>query len=423
MSDTVVRIKDVSKQYKLGEVGTGSLLQDLNVWWHLIRGKENPNLKIGDLNDRTVSSKNPFVWALQNISFDINRGEVIGIIGRNGAGKSTLLKILSRTTLPTTGSMKVKGRLSSLLEVGTGFHPELSGRDNIFLNGAILGMQKAEIKNKFDAIVDFSGVEKYIDTPVKRYSSGMYVRLAFAVAAHLESEILIVDEVLAVGDSEFQKKCLGKMKDASSKEGRTVLFVSHNMPAVQNLCTHGIVLDKGRQALEKAPVDDALNFYRNTIVGVNAVGVTDWSQRSGTGIFKFQTFEFLDAQNLPILSPVCGNSLKVRIKATTSQNLNNVSVAIAFYAVGGECKLMLWSELVDSNYNIEKGESVFECYVDRFPLSKGNYSINLFAASYNETLDWIQEAVFLEIEDGDFYQTGKNIQSSHQTALVQHQWR
>lgn len=245
MSKTVIKVENISKQYRLGEIGTGTISHDLNRWFAKVRGKEDPYLKIGDTNDRTQKGNSDYVWALKDINFEVKEGEVLGIIGRNGAGKSTLLKILSKTTTPTTGSIKVKGRIASLLEVGTGFHPELSGRDNIFLNGAILGMSKQEIKSKFDEIVDFSGVERYLDTPVKRYSSGMYVRLAFAVAAHLEPDILIVDEVLAVGDAEFQKKCLGKMKDVSVNDGRTVLFVSHNMSAVKSLCSQGILLENG----------------------------------------------------------------------------------------------------------------------------------------------------------------------------------
>jgi lipopolysaccharide transport system ATP-binding protein len=240
-----IKVEGVSKQYRLGQIGTGSLKHDMNRWWHQVRGKEDPYLKIGEANDRSKKGSSDYVWSLRDVSFDIEQGDSVGIIGRNGAGKSTLLKILSRVTAPTTGSLKVKGRIASLLEVGTGFHPDLSGRDNIYLNGAILGMRKHEIKKHFDAIVDFAGVERYIDTPVKRYSSGMYVRLAFAVAAHLESEILIVDEVLAVGDAEFQKKCLGKMNDVSKGEGRTVLFVSHNMSSISQLCNKGIFLENG----------------------------------------------------------------------------------------------------------------------------------------------------------------------------------
>ena len=243
---TVIKVENLSKQYRLGNVGLGTISADLNRWYQTsLRGREDPYLKIGETNDRAVKGISDYVWALRDINFEVKQGEVLGIIGRNGAGKSTLLKILSRTTTPTTGSIKIKGRVASLLEVGTGFHPELSGRENIFLNGAILGMTKQEIKRKFDEIVDFAGVERYIDTPVKRYSSGMYVRLAFGVAAHLEPEILIVDEVLAVGDAEFQKKALGKMKDVSGKEGRTVLFVSHNMQSIGALTDHCILMNNG----------------------------------------------------------------------------------------------------------------------------------------------------------------------------------
>ena len=242
---TAIKVENLSKAYQLGTIGTGTLSRDLERWIARVRGKEDPFMTIGEANDRSVKGSSDVVLSLNNISFDIQQGDAVGIIGRNGAGKSTLLKLLSRVTSPTTGTIKVKGRIASLLEVGTGFHPELTGRENIFLNGAILGMRKREIARKFDQIVDFAGVERYIDTPVKRYSSGMYVRLAFAVAAHLESEILIVDEVLAVGDAEFQKKCLGKMGEVSKGEGRTVLFVSHNMSSIATLCTKGILLSKG----------------------------------------------------------------------------------------------------------------------------------------------------------------------------------
>jgi len=241
----VVSVENLSKQYRLGTVGTGSLAHDINRWWHRARGKEDPYARIGEENDRVRKGNSEYVWALRDVSFEVKDGEVLGIVGRNGAGKSTLLKILSRTTTPTAGCVKVKGRVASLLEVGTGFHPELTGRENVFLNGAILGMSRQEIARKFDEIVDFSGVERYIDTPVKRYSSGMHVRLAFAVAAHLEPEILVVDEVLAVGDSEFQKKCLGKMRDVSARQGRTILFVSHNLGTILQLCRTSLLLKNG----------------------------------------------------------------------------------------------------------------------------------------------------------------------------------
>jgi lipopolysaccharide transport system ATP-binding protein len=260
MSDIAIKVEGLSKQYRLGEIGTGTISHDLNRWWARMRGKEDPFAKLGEANDRTSKGNSDYVWSLKDVDFEVKKGEALGIIGRNGAGKSTLLKILSKVTAPTTGNIKIRGRIASLLEVGTGFHPELTGRENIFLNGAILGMTKTEIRSKFDEIVDFSGVERYIDTPVKRYSSGMYVRLAFAVSAFLEPEILIVDEVLAVGDAEFQKKCLGRMDDVSRNDGRTILFVSHNLAAVSNLCTSGLFMRNGTlQSI--GPVNQIIEEY------------------------------------------------------------------------------------------------------------------------------------------------------------------
>jgi len=267
-----LKAENISKQYRLGQVGTGTLSHDLNRFWHQIRGKEDPYLKIGEANDRATKGESEYVWSLRDINFEIEQGDAVGIIGRNGAGKSTLLKLLSKVTKPTTGKIYTNGRIASLLEVGTGFHPEMTGRENVYLNGAILGMTRKEITRKFDEIVDFSGVERYIDTPVKRYSSGMYVRLAFAVAAHLESEILIVDEVLAVGDAEFQKKCLGKMGDVSKGEGRTVLFVSHDLNAVSQICQTGILLNQGLVEYNGAirqTVSTYLNSNNDSVIYLN----------------------------------------------------------------------------------------------------------------------------------------------------------
>ena len=274
MSNTAIEFNHVGKQYRLGTIGTGTLSHDLNRWWARIRGKEDPFLKVGEVNDRTQKASGDFVWALRDIDFKVEQGDVLGIIGKNGAGKSTLLKVLSRVTTPTTGNIRARGRIASLLEVGTGFHPEMTGRENIFMNGSIMGMTKAEINRKLDEIVDFAGVEKYVDTPVKRYSSGMTVRLGFAIAAHLEPEILVVDEVLAVGDAEFQKKAIGKMQDISQGGGRTVLFVSHNMNAVRSLCHHGIVLTNGQisflglsdECVEHyLTAEEKATYYHNTI--------------------------------------------------------------------------------------------------------------------------------------------------------------
>ena len=261
MSEIAIRFDHVGKLYHLGTVGTGTLSHDLNRWWQTkILGHEDPYLKVGEVNDRAHKGNSDFVWALRDITFDVKQGDVVGIIGKNGAGKSTLLKLLSRVTAPTTGEIRVRGRIASLLEVGTGFHSEMTGRENIYMNGAIMGMTRAEISRKLDEIVDFAGVERYLDTPVKRYSSGMTVRLGFAVAAFLEPEILVVDEVLAVGDAEFQKKAIGKMQDVSRGEGRTVLFVSHNMAAVRKLCQRGVTLDNGEINFD-GTVDEAIMRY------------------------------------------------------------------------------------------------------------------------------------------------------------------
>ncbi len=260
----VIKVENLSKQYRLGLVSSGSLGDDITRWWCKIRGKEDPLLKIGETNDRTKKGESNYVWSLKDINFEVKKGEILGIIGKNGAGKSTLLKILSKVTGPTTGSIKTKGKIASLLEVGTGFHPELTGKENIYLNGSILGMRKFEITERLDEIIDFAGIERYIDTPVKRYSSGMYVRLAFAVAAHLQPDILIVDEVLAVGDAEFQKKCIGKMKDVAS-EGRTVLLVSHNMASIKSICNRGILLEDGK-IVKNGAVEDVISYYLNNNV-------------------------------------------------------------------------------------------------------------------------------------------------------------
>ena len=265
-SNTAIEFVNVGKQYRLGRVGTGTLSHDLNRWWQTtILGKEDPYLKIGETNDRTTKGHSDYVWALKDINFKVEQGDVVGIIGKNGAGKSTLLKLLSHITAPSTGDIRYRGRIASLLEVGTGFHPEMTARENIYMNGSIMGMTRAEITSKLDEIVDFAGIERYLDTPVKRFSSGMTVRLGFAVAAFLEPEILVVDEVLAVGDAEFQKKAIGKMKDVSSSGGRTVLFVSHNMNAVKNLCNNGIVLKNG--VIDYMGTADAsVDYYMQTSI-------------------------------------------------------------------------------------------------------------------------------------------------------------
>jgi lipopolysaccharide transport system ATP-binding protein len=348
MSDIVIKVENLSKQYRLGTVGTGTLSHDLNRWWAKLRGKPDPYLKIGSENKISENGNTEYVWALRDISFEVKRGEVLGIIGKNGAGKSTLLKILSRITSPTTGELKLKGRVASLLEVGTGFHPELTGRENIFLNGSILGMSKAEIKAKFDEIVDFSGVERYIDTPVKRYSSGMYVRLAFAVAAHLDPEILIVDEVLAVGDAEFQKKCLGKMKDVAG-EGRTVLFVSHNMDAVNSLCSKSICLAQGKIVAE-GNTFNVVNEYLS--INSKSNNIIDY-RRKGMGEKVFIT----DIKLLPNVIEY-GNNIKMLVKIKSNDTFENISFTVGIFKTN---EVNVGVIFFNEYFCIKKGESKEFC--------------------------------------------------------------
>ena len=333
MSNTVIQVENLSKRYVLGAIGTGSLSHDLNVMWARFRGKEDPTAK---LDSKSFTAENPEFWALKDISFDVQQGDVLGIIGKNGAGKSTLLKVLSRITSPTSGEYKVKGRIASLLEVGTGFHPELSGRENLFLNGAILGMTRNEIKSKFDEIVDFSGVEKFIDTPVKRYSSGMYVRLAFAIAAHLDPEILIVDEVLAVGDAEFQKKCMGKMKDVSG-QGRTVLFVSHNIAAIKSLCTKGLYLKNGR--VEKSGlIEPVIAEYlaENKKIAETGEIPDDFKRVIGNGDARFKKVYITDSQNNVMKQLAFGEKFKIHLEFEATKNLSECTVSVIIGTTAGE---------------------------------------------------------------------------------------
>lgn len=363
MSDIAIKVEGLSKQYRLGEIGTGTISHDLNRWWARMRGKEDPFGQVGEVNDRTSKGNSDYVWSLRDVDFEVKKGEVMGIVGRNGAGKSTLLKILSKVTAPTTGKIKVNGRIASLLEVGTGFHPELTGRENIFLNGAILGMTKAEIRSKFDEIVDFSGVERYIDTPVKRYSSGMYVRLAFAVSAFLEPEILIVDEVLAVGDAEFQKKCLGRMEDVSRNDGRTILFVSHNMAAVSNLCGSSI-------------------FMRNGML--QSIGRTDQIIEEYISYGKFNSGQVLEAdiQYTRKSSQAYFNSIKLLSKGEITSSVdikNDVVVELEYTVTENGAQVFPSIHLLDNmgtvilaTFNGQSANTLTDEYFGK-PLKKGRY--------------------------------------------------
>ena len=362
-------------------------------------------------------------WALTDVSFDIRRGDAVGIIGRNGAGKSTLLKILSRITEPSLGRVEIDGRVASLLEVGTGFHTELTGRENIYLNGAILGMTRKEIARKFDEIVDFAEVEKFLDTPVKRYSSGMYVRLAFAVAAHLEPEILIVDEVLSVGDAQFQKKSLGKM-EAMGKEARTVLFVSHNLSVVQNLCSRCIVLDRGRVGIDGAP-DEAIGQYTQMLQSASYDDLSSRPDRRGQGDVRFVKVELLNKDGAIIKEGISGEKLIFRLyyKSDASQNYNNCRISVVVWGFGHSFFLAS-TDLVSRESVTLSNEGYVDCIIDELPLTKGEYYCTVYLDSNMVVQDWVEAAVTFSVSGGDFYGTGRNCPLGWEgkTVLVKHRW-
>ena len=352
---TAIEFNNISKQYRLGLVSTQTLSHDLKRWWTMnIRGKEDPYLTIGETNDRSTKGESDYVWALKDIDFKVEQGDVVGIIGKNGAGKSTLLKILSKITAPTTGTIKAKGRIGSLLEVGTGFHPEMTGRENIYLNGAILGMTKPEITSKLDEIVDFSGCERYIDTPVKRYSSGMMVRLGFAVAAHLDPEILVVDEVLAVGDAEFQKKAIGKMQDVSRGEGRTVLFVSHNMTAVKNLCKNGVLLENGKTKFV-GPIEDTINKYLVNSSEIEGMPIVERKDKIGDKRIEVVDVKFKNQYGEIINELFTGQELNVEfsIQNNACVNLEEILVACSFSDEYGNPVVLWVSDEMDHSFQNE----------------------------------------------------------------------
>lgn len=408
MSDTAIKFENISKQYRLGLVGTGTISHDLNRWWHLVRGKEDPYLKIGETNDRSTKGSSKYVWALKDITFDIKQGDVVGIIGKNGAGKSTLLKILSRVTSPTTGSIKAKGRIASLLEVGTGFHPEMTGRENIYMNGAIMGMTKAEITRKLDEIVDFAGIERYIDTPVKRYSSGMTVRLGFAIAAHLEPEILVVDEVLAVGDAEFQKKAIGKMQDVSKGEGRTVLFVSHNMTAMQNLCHRGIILRNGGMHFD-GDINSAIDHYIKEQEKRSSLTLNDLN-RTGNGIIRISNINFIDGNNIERSIFNVGETLKIQISYDTSEKFSNLlssRIDVGINDIYDNRVLWISSAIYTDKLNGKNNILLFE--IDEIQLMAGTYNINVYVETSLGPSDHLTNALSFSILFGDFYNTGREI--------------
>jgi lipopolysaccharide transport system ATP-binding protein len=411
MTDLAVKVESLSKRYR---IGTRKERHDT------LRDQIVSNLR--SLFGRSLASQqagaSDSIWALKDVSFEVKQGEVLGIIGRNGAGKSTLLKILSRITEPTSGRVEIDGRIASLLEVGTGFHPELTGRENVYLNGTILGMKRAEINRKFDEIVAFAGIEQFLDTPVKRYSSGMYVRLAFAVAAHLEPEILIVDEVLAVGDAGFQRKCLSKMQDVA-KSGRTVLFVSHNLAAMQALCTRGLFLSEGRVKLD-GPIADAVKQYVNEYASITDIKLLNRTDREGDGLLYFTDFWLEDGQGMPIKTILTGQDVRFCFAYQSKQRLSKVHVAFNLHETIGDPLVNCNTADVGQDFDVEPGVGVIVCEVKRFPLRSNRYTGNIFCRTSVGLLDWVKAAFQVEVEDGDFYGTGRLEKQGKM--LLMHSW-
>jgi len=399
--NTVISIEHLTKQYDLGVIGTGTISRDLNRWWARVRKQPDPYTRIGhrDAFERIGET----ILALNDISFTVPQGEALGIIGRNGAGKSTLLKILSRVTAPTSGVVKVKGRIGSLLEVGTGFHPELTGRENVYLNGAILGMKKAEVARKFDEIVEFSGVEKFINTPVKRYSSGMYVRLAFAVAAHLDPEILIVDEVLAVGDAEFQKKCLGKMSDVAG-EGRTVLFVSHNMGAVKSLCKYGILLSSG-SIIYQGTVENTVQTYLEKTVVLDQKNLNYYKKMKGGEIIK--KVEVNDSPEFSLPKINIGDNLKIRLYLNNTHFLNKFHISIGFNNEIGERIFTISTRNQNSEVRFSDKDVIVDCLIKELNIAPGLYFLKVCIGDMFQDFDVVEGYPGYEVNPSDYLGTGR----------------
>ena len=418
-----IKIENLSKQYRLGLVSTRTLSHDLNRWWQTsILGREDPYLKIGETNIRESKGESEYVWALKDINLEVEEGEVIGIIGKNGAGKSTLLKILSKVTAPTTGIVKARGRIASLLEVGTGFHQEMTGRENIYMNGAIMGMTKKEITRKLDEIVDFAGVERYIDTPVKRYSSGMTVRLGFSVAAHLEPEILVVDEVLAVGDAEFQNKAVGKMEEVSRGQGRTVLFVSHNMASIKQLCNSCILLENGSINFigEK---DSVIDKYLEINDNIENSSLENRLDRKGTGKAKFIHVELISNNKITnqILS---GKDACFRIKVLSSQEIKNVNITLSIYNKNGLCITKTSTYMTSGKaFNLKEGKNIVNCCFETLPFQVGRYRINLSLSDGANLCDWIERVISFNVLEDDIFNSGKFDSKSISLIFLPNSWK
>ena len=412
---TAIEFENISKQYRLGLVSTGTLSHDLNRFWQTkVLRREDPYLKVGEVNDRAHKGASEYVWALKDINFKVEQGDVVGIIGRNGAGKSTLLKLLSRVTAPTTGTIRARGRIASLLEVGTGFHPEMTGRENIYMNGAIMGMSRAEITRKLDEIVDFSGCERYLDTPVKRYSSGMTVRLGFAIAAHLDPEILVVDEVLAVGDAEFQKKAIGKMQDVSRGEGRTVLFVSHNMNSILQLCKTGVMIDEGT-IVEVGDIKNVVNHYQSKTNLINKEPVLERNDRRGNNKLKLNKIYFKDAMGRIVENIKTGDSFTIVVSINQldwkfSDEIDQFT--IAFNDTAGNRILVFSNSFLNKKIVIDLRNDItnIDFVVEKCPLVPGTYDMAFFLSdSFGNIVDWIDNVAELNVLSGDFFKSGKFI--------------
>jgi len=443
VSDIAIKCEGLSKQYRIGERESYKALRDVltdtaaapfrRLRSAFRNGNDSCSSELMEGNGSSIRNSkveirnsSPTFWALDNVSCDVKRGEVVGIIGRNGAGKTTLLKILSRITKPTRGHAEIHGRVGSLLEVGTGFHPELTGRENIYLNGAILGMRKAEIEHKFEEIVAFAEVEKFVDTPVKRYSSGMYVRLAFAVAAHLDPEILMVDEVLAVGDATFQKKCMGRMEDVASM-GRTVVFVSHNTSAVQNMCSHCIYLKDGRKSYE-GPAQDVVAKYLSDIQTVaSSKEIRERRDRAGSGRVRVVDFYILNKNREQQQALRAGEDYILVMeyeKANPHENISNVVGSIAFRDTGNEMVFLVRSNFTNENVTLPIGAfGRIECHITDFSLAKGTYSSYLFLSHADvEVLDQLENATEITVDGGDFFGTGSFGLPNHCKVLTRSHW-
>lgn len=415
MNNTVIKVENLSKEYLL-------LHQKRERYTALrdVISQKAKNILQG--NFREQQSTETFK-ALDDISFTIEQGDRVGIVGRNGAGKSTLLKVLSRIVSPTSGKITIDGRVASLLEVGTGFHPELSGRENIFLNGSILGMSKREIRDKFDEIVAFSEVERFLDTPVKRYSSGMYVRLAFSVAAHLEPEILIVDEVLAVGDAAFQRKCLGKMKDVSN-EGRTILFVSHNMSAIQNLCNKGLYMRNGK-LIADGTSDDIIKLYLRDASELQSIDLTERKDRTGSGLIRFTKVSFLDGDKKPVQSLQSGKSgiIQLHFDNPSNSHLTNLQFSFGIDDEYGNRITLLNNDMTGQVFQEHSNAiGVVQISIPHLSLQGGNYGFTLFSTVNNEIADYIIEAGTFTVEEGDFFNTGKNAPQGQGNVYITHEF-